>query len=492
MEYENFDSSGTDDDLPPSHQNIPRRACFVGIERAPIDSVPYSRMQSEMEALIHQLEREAYSSMLRAFIAQSDALTWEKEGLITELRKELRVSDDEHRELLPQVNADDVIQRIREWRQGGRHQSTLLSTSQSVRGTISPPAVSAYRKRQKTSNSVPSVPLSVLSSGLHHQSGDASLQPSYSTGVRRTTSGTKGKRPKPYRSGPTGRGQYFQRGFSGALAANAPTEATASDPLIGRIVKTRWPEDRNFYKAVIMQYNPLEGRHALVYDKGTTNESWEWVNLKEIPPEDIRWEGEDPGISRTRGRGARGRGRMKFSNRGGGSLPGAGSGRGSSIGEFRSELPAPQTGNVKKVPDEIEILHTDTLIAEVERIVGADNPDLAEIERAKARLKAHEQTLVDLISRLAYVSDGESDEEQPRSNPQSRDIERELRSARQDGDQQPTDRERELRSANQDGDQRGANSEADMLRRAAGQGDGNQPASNNQEDDDDDDVIVDI
>lgn len=37
----------------------------------------------------------------------------EKESLITELRKELRVSDEEHRKLLSRVNADDVIKRIR-------------------------------------------------------------------------------------------------------------------------------------------------------------------------------------------------------------------------------------------------------------------------------------------------------------------------------------------------------------------------------------------
>jgi hypothetical protein len=33
--------------------------------------------------------------------------------LITELRKELRLSNEEHRELLARVNADDVIRRIR-------------------------------------------------------------------------------------------------------------------------------------------------------------------------------------------------------------------------------------------------------------------------------------------------------------------------------------------------------------------------------------------
>ena len=34
-------------------------------------------------------------------------------SLITELRKELRVSDDEHRELLGRVNSDDIISKIR-------------------------------------------------------------------------------------------------------------------------------------------------------------------------------------------------------------------------------------------------------------------------------------------------------------------------------------------------------------------------------------------
>ncbi|OMO55182.1 hypothetical protein COLO4_36153 [Corchorus olitorius] len=72
-----------------------------------------------MEVQIHILEQEAYCSVLRAFIAQSDAITWEKHDLIRELRRELRVSDDEHRQLLSKINSDDIIRRIRDWRQGG-------------------------------------------------------------------------------------------------------------------------------------------------------------------------------------------------------------------------------------------------------------------------------------------------------------------------------------------------------------------------------------
>jgi hypothetical protein len=42
-----------------------------------------------------------------------NSLSQEKESLITELRKELQVSDKEHRELLNKVNGDDIIRRIR-------------------------------------------------------------------------------------------------------------------------------------------------------------------------------------------------------------------------------------------------------------------------------------------------------------------------------------------------------------------------------------------
>ena len=143
---ENF--ADTDDDLPPpSHQNrVPRGSHVTGNGRSAVGSVPFLRMHSDMEAEIHHLEQEAYYSVLRAFKAQSNAITWvftflyfkcfyypyiclfsswiiwlchfmfihqEKEEMITELRKELRVSDDEHRELLTKVNADDIIRKIR-------------------------------------------------------------------------------------------------------------------------------------------------------------------------------------------------------------------------------------------------------------------------------------------------------------------------------------------------------------------------------------------
>lgn len=58
--------------------------------------------------------------------------------------------------------------------------------------------------------------------------------------------------------GLTGKTQATNRGSSGAFATNEPAEAASYDPLIGRKVWTRWPEDNHFYEAVITDYNSAE------------------------------------------------------------------------------------------------------------------------------------------------------------------------------------------------------------------------------------------
>lgn len=404
MEYDLSDSSGTDDDLPPPHQNrFARNARLAGNGRSALaGSAPYPRMHNDMETQIHLIEQEAYCSVLRAFKAQSDAITWEKESLITELRKELRVSDEEHRELLSRVNNDDMIRRIREWRKANGLQPGVVSSSQPVHESIPSPTVSASRKKQKTSQSVASLSVGAPPPAMH-----PSMQPSSSALKRGPPLAGRGKKTKSsmqYPSTPLpGRPQVTSRSTSGAFTANDTAEASNFDPLIGKKVWTRWPEDNNFYEAVITDFK--EGRHALVYDMHTPNEAWEWVDLKEISPEDIRWEGEDPGINRG-GRPGQGRGLKKSSVRGG-AVSGAGRGRGTLKGQPKKDLP--QNGIGKKGSGDIELLHTDTLIKEVEKVFSANHPNPAEVEKAKKVLKEHEQALVQAIARLEEASDGESE-----------------------------------------------------------------------------------
>ncbi|KAJ0260861.1 ENT domain-containing protein [Hirschfeldia incana] len=385
MDYRPSDSSGTDDDLPPSHQNRYQRGGRPAGNGRP--SAPLSRVHNDMETQIHLIEQEAYSSILRAFKAQSDAITWEKESLITELRKELRVSDEEHRELLSRVNADEMIRRIREWRKGNNNLQS--SVPQMVHDNAPSPAVSgSSRKKQKTSQTMASLAMGPPSPAMH----PSSMQPS-SSALRRggpPPPGPKTKKPKTFPA----------TGISGR-----PTSAGEYDPLIGKKVWTRWPEDNHFYEAVITDYNPVEGLHALVYDISTPNETWEWVNLKEISPGDIRWEGEDSGVSR-KGHPGQGRGSTtKAMPRGG---PAGNNAGGRGRGNMKIQPHKAQNGIGKKALGDIEILHTDTLIKEIEKVFGSVNPNPAEVEKAKRVLRDHEQALVDAIAKLEELSDGES------------------------------------------------------------------------------------
>jgi len=54
-------------------------------------------------------------------------------------------------------------------------------------------------------------------------------------------------------TGPGGRAQVPNRAVTGEHA-----EGASFDSLVGRRVRTRWPDDNNFYEAVITNYNPAD------------------------------------------------------------------------------------------------------------------------------------------------------------------------------------------------------------------------------------------
>ncbi|CAI9280027.1 unnamed protein product [Lactuca saligna] len=125
-------------------------------------------------------------------------------------------------------------------------------------------------------------------------------------------------------SGPSGWGQLGNRVTSG-LVANDSVETSAFFPLIGRKVRTRWPNDNNFYEAVITDHNPVE-----------------------ISPEDIQWwiRYSIHGMSRPVGR-----------DNGPGGGGGAGRGRGlpksQAVAASRKDFPRSQNGIGKKGRDNI-------------------------------------------------------------------------------------------------------------------------------------------
>ncbi|CAH8354502.1 unnamed protein product [Eruca vesicaria subsp. sativa] len=418
MDYESFDSSGTDDDLPPSHR-VARGGRVAGNGRP--SSLPpsypkmYDEVAADMAAQIHQMEKEAYVSILRAFKAQADAITWEKESLITELRKELKVSNEEHRELLGRVNADDTIRRIREWRQSGGMQPTMRNAAQVVHDTLPTPSVSASVKKHKPNQPIPSQP---FASPSFHPQADPTHQFASSTAKRGSVPNVKGKKHKPGFPGSSSakpisyhppdqpsRGQVMSRLPSGPSSSTEPTNGTEPESFVGRKVRTRWPEDNTFYEAVITKYNPVEGRHALVYDIGTPNETWEWVNLSEISPGDIEWIGEDPGVGNLYSYNGQGHGLNRTT--GPNSVPQRGSGLAKT--SIKKDFRTAQNGTGKRKYPDIQIRQTNVLIREVERVLGSHNPDPQEVERAKRMLEEQEHALVGAIAKLGDISDGENE-----------------------------------------------------------------------------------
>ncbi|KAH9615731.1 hypothetical protein KSS87_013842 [Heliosperma pusillum] len=311
-------------------------------------------MQRDMDYQIHLLEKDAYCSVLRALKAQSDAISWEKEGLITELRKELRVSDDEHRELLATVNNDDIIRTIREWRQAEAQGHASHPINDVPRPTLPATTRNTLRMSHPFPPHVAHVHPAPTGSAVASQ-GRNPRQISYSNHMLHAGHET----PTP--------GSGYQ--------------------LIGRKVLIRWSADNHFNEAVIKEYNPANGRHALEYGTNTPHAVSEWVNIMEIPSANIRWVNEEHGSSRRVGPGE------KFT----GSVPDAG----------RRKLQNEQQNTVKNMPDDIKLLHTDTLIKEVEKVISASNPDRLDIKKASTILKEHEQALLDAILKLSYIADGD-------------------------------------------------------------------------------------
>ncbi|XP_048432351.1 protein EMSY-LIKE 4 isoform X2 [Pyrus x bretschneideri] len=90
----------------------------IGTERMSPATKPHGKDLWDMELHIHRLETEAYHAVLKAFSAQSNNLTWAREALMTELRRELNITDDEHGQLLIKIKSDQSVKMIREWRNG--------------------------------------------------------------------------------------------------------------------------------------------------------------------------------------------------------------------------------------------------------------------------------------------------------------------------------------------------------------------------------------
>jgi hypothetical protein len=294
MVYNQSDSDGTDDDdLPPTQVVRPQGGGRKG--RSSGNGKPSSSFHIDQQ--IRSLELDAYFALLRAFSAQSEVITWSKEGLMSDMRKELRVADEQHREMLGRVSHDETLRRIRQWRTTGEDPGMAVYH----RDTSPSPAVSQSRKKQKVGNVAPILPppapmlkpapqtLPSASGGGRGLSGGKKSRSKGVTDVIVAGRGAGGGTP----GAASGRGGGPGSGRGAAPWSNhkgaGPSTDSRVEGSVGRRLRIRWPEDNIHYEAVVVDYSKDSQLHCLAYDSGTANESIEWVDLKGMDRNDVQW-----------------------------------------------------------------------------------------------------------------------------------------------------------------------------------------------------------
>jgi hypothetical protein len=59
---------------------------------------------------------------------------------------------------------------------------------------------------------------------------------------------------------------------------------------IGTKIQLYWPDEGGWWNAEVLNYDGATKKHQLVYNKGQVDESFEWIDLAELKPEEIREE----------------------------------------------------------------------------------------------------------------------------------------------------------------------------------------------------------
>ncbi len=185
---------------------------------------------------------EAYLGVLRALVVQQ--MDWGKENLMTTLRRELDITNEQHGQFLSQ--ALDEVQ------------------------TGKPPA-----KRQKVA----------ASSGEAPKRGAGGS----GRGRKRVAGAPRGSGPKRAPAAPTPPAAPAAAAVTvSAEVPAAPAVVGQIDKLVGHKVKRWWPQEGGWMEAVVTDFDPAKGLHCITYGLGTNHEQWEWYNIRRAKPEDCK------------------------------------------------------------------------------------------------------------------------------------------------------------------------------------------------------------
>ncbi|KAK9839223.1 hypothetical protein WJX81_002221 [Elliptochloris bilobata] len=254
------------------------------------------------------LQTEAYRAVLRAIAATE--LDWSKEKLLTDLRKELQISNDEHYKVLSGVMADEEVTAIRTG-------VTMPAPPQAAMPQGPGGAVPGPKRRKDGEERMPlgarldrkqlkkarlaekelappPLPVAAPLAGPR-----APVRPGPAQRMAQMAPAPESPRLDPRRGPgrPPGRPALAQAtaadaakrgrmgrmpvGQAGApLAALRPGEVQINE-LVGRKIWRFWPdEERQWVEGIVTDYRAADDHHAITYDMNTPKESFEWFAIR--------------------------------------------------------------------------------------------------------------------------------------------------------------------------------------------------------------------
>ncbi|MCO5574310.1 hypothetical protein L7F22_028093 [Adiantum nelumboides] len=195
---------------------------------------------------LRKLEKEAYVAVLRAFTAQSEVITWGKEQLLVTLRQELRISDEQHLEVLKGMDSNAAPQQFRDRRLPEEDGGSMYAPNIDL--------AAGARKKPKTSHSLQAnLPPPPMKSAF--PSPPPPPPPPVTSHAKRAPpgGGSRSKKSKGGRQhGNASSSKPVQ--FGGMPAADG--SISGINPWVGKRVKIRWPADNSFYDAVVSDWDP--------------------------------------------------------------------------------------------------------------------------------------------------------------------------------------------------------------------------------------------
>lgn len=185
---------------------------------------------------------QAYTAVLRALAASP--MDWNKEKLLTELRRELHIEQESHYEVLNQVMDDPYLRTIR---------SIVKQGTETSRGAH---------------DNTPQ--------GVQRASMRPGARPRPSAGPEGLGTGTPRAAPgSPGTAGKSKLGKRLKRGTGGVAEEDIPR----GKEMLGRKVWRNWPLPEGWVQGIITDYKHSTGEHIITYDKGTNKEQYEYFNF---------------------------------------------------------------------------------------------------------------------------------------------------------------------------------------------------------------------